>query len=108
MAACSGAGRGAERLIWSDCLPKRAGPIISSPATDRPRPECDNVSRDENQRRTSNRYWHSGRTDGAPQVIILADSDTTTLVCIQSHQLLVGCDASGRLHWLKLPKLYKS
>lgn len=40
---------------------------------------------------------------GTSELLFVADAAITALAWLPSHQLLMACDANGRLHWLALP-----
>jgi WD40 repeat protein len=48
------------------------------------------------------RLWDPNQSDGAPQVLFVADASITALVAHPTRPLLIAGDASGRLHWLQL------
>jgi WD40 repeat protein len=48
------------------------------------------------------RLWDPNQSDGAPQVLFVADAAITALVAHPTRPLLIAGDASGRLHWLQL------
>ena len=50
------------------------------------------------------RLWDPSHPNGAPRVLFVADAAITALVAHPTRPLLVAGDASGRLHWLQLPK----
>ena len=50
------------------------------------------------------RLWNPERLDRANEVLFIADTAITALAAHSTLPLLVAGDASGRLHWLELPK----
>ena len=48
------------------------------------------------------RLWDPNQSDGAPQVLFVADAVITCLVAHAARPLLIAGDSSGRLHWLQL------
>jgi WD40 repeat protein len=51
------------------------------------------------------RLWDPRHPDGAPRVLFVADAAITALAWVPTHQLLVGGDARGGLHWLAMGPL---
>ena len=50
------------------------------------------------------RLWDLENTGATSRVLFVADPSITALALDPIHNLLVAGDASGRLHWLKLPE----
>ncbi len=48
------------------------------------------------------RLWDPNQSDGAPQLLFVADAAITCLVAHPARPLLIAGDSSGRLHWLQL------